>query len=112
MAALTVDFRKHRGPTPADDMAAQIITDCGNFTHCHTHTFAHTAKFVPSGVHWLVTGAVPSRGHPLYPFTWVHICTLAVCTFKGKYVPLRTKLYLIVLWYHNVPFEKGENLSF
>ncbi len=32
MAALTVDFRKNSGPTPADDMAAQIITDCGNFT--------------------------------------------------------------------------------
>ncbi len=29
---MTVDFRKHSGPTPADDMAAQIITDCGNFT--------------------------------------------------------------------------------
>ncbi len=32
MAALTVYFRKHSGPTPADDMAAQIFTDCGNFT--------------------------------------------------------------------------------
>ncbi len=32
MAALTVDFRKHSGSTPADDMTAQIITDCGNFT--------------------------------------------------------------------------------
>ncbi len=32
MAVLTVDFRKHSGPTPADDMAAQIITDYGNFT--------------------------------------------------------------------------------
>ncbi len=32
MSALTVDFRKHSGSTPADDMAAQIITDCGNFT--------------------------------------------------------------------------------
>ncbi len=32
MAALTVDFRKHSRPTLADDMAAQIITDCGNFT--------------------------------------------------------------------------------
>ncbi len=31
-AVLTVDFRKHSGPTPADDMAAQIMTDCGNFT--------------------------------------------------------------------------------
>ncbi len=27
-----LNFRKHSGPTPADDMAAQIITDCGNFT--------------------------------------------------------------------------------
>ncbi len=25
-------FRKHSGSTPADDMAAQIITDCGNYT--------------------------------------------------------------------------------
>ncbi len=32
MAALTVDFRKLSGPTRADDMAVQIITDCGNFT--------------------------------------------------------------------------------
>ncbi len=32
MGALTVDFRKHSGSTPADDMAAQINTDCGNFT--------------------------------------------------------------------------------
>ncbi len=30
MTALTVDFRKHSGPTPADNMSAQII--CGNFT--------------------------------------------------------------------------------
>ncbi len=28
MAALTVDFRKHSEPTPADDITAQIITDC------------------------------------------------------------------------------------
>ncbi len=32
MAVLTVDFSKHSGPTPADVKAAQIITDCGNFT--------------------------------------------------------------------------------
>ncbi len=31
-AVLTLDFRKHSGPTPADDMAPQTITDCGNFT--------------------------------------------------------------------------------
>ncbi len=32
MTVLILDFRKHSGPTPADDMAAQIISDCGNFT--------------------------------------------------------------------------------
>ena len=32
MAALTLDLRKHSWPTPADDMAPQTITDCGNFT--------------------------------------------------------------------------------
>ncbi len=31
-AVLTLDLRKHSGPTPADDMATQTITDCGNFT--------------------------------------------------------------------------------
>ncbi len=30
-AVLTLDLRKHSGPTPADDMAPQTITDCGNF---------------------------------------------------------------------------------
>ncbi len=25
-------FKKHNGPTPADDFAPQIITDCGNLT--------------------------------------------------------------------------------
>ncbi len=27
-----VGFQKHNGPTPADDIAHQIITDCGNLT--------------------------------------------------------------------------------
>ncbi len=31
-AVLTLDLRKHSGPTPADDMAPQTITDCGNVT--------------------------------------------------------------------------------
>ncbi len=31
-AVLTLDLRKHSGPTPADGMAPQTITDCGNFT--------------------------------------------------------------------------------
>ncbi|MEQ2232186.1 hypothetical protein ILYODFUR_008610 [Ilyodon furcidens] len=32
MAVLTVGFIKQSGPTPADDMEPQLITDCGNFT--------------------------------------------------------------------------------
>ncbi len=31
-AVWTLDLRKHSGPTPADGMAPQTITDCGNFT--------------------------------------------------------------------------------
>ncbi len=27
-----IGFKKHNGPTPADDIAPQIITDCGNLT--------------------------------------------------------------------------------
>ncbi len=30
--AVTLVFKKHNGPTPADDIAPQIITDCGNLT--------------------------------------------------------------------------------
>ncbi len=29
---MTLVFKKHNGPTPADDIAHQIITDCGNLT--------------------------------------------------------------------------------
>ncbi len=32
MGAVTLVFQKHNGPTPADDIAPQIITDCGNLT--------------------------------------------------------------------------------
>ncbi len=62
MAALTVDFRKHSGPTPADDMAAQIITDCGNFTldfkqhgFCASPLFLQTlGTWFPNEMqHWL-----------------------------------------------------------
>ncbi len=29
---MTLVFKKHNGPTPADDITPQIITDCGNLT--------------------------------------------------------------------------------
>ncbi len=49
MAALTVDFRKHSGPTPADDMAAQIITDCENFKQ---HGFCVSPLFLQTLAPW------------------------------------------------------------
>ncbi len=53
MAALTVDFRKHSGPTPADDMAAQIITDCGNFTlDFKQHGFCASPRFLQTLGPW------------------------------------------------------------
>ncbi len=53
MAALTVDFRKHSGPTPADDMAAQIITDCGNFTlDFKQHGFCASPLFLQTQGPW------------------------------------------------------------
>ncbi len=30
--AVTLVFKKHNGPKPADDITPQIITDCGNLT--------------------------------------------------------------------------------
>ncbi len=32
MGAVTLVYKKHNGPTPADDIVPQIITDCGNLT--------------------------------------------------------------------------------
>ncbi len=53
MAVLTVDFRKHSGPTPADDMAAQIITDCGNFTlDLKQHGFCASPLFLQTLGPW------------------------------------------------------------
>ncbi len=54
MAALTVDFRKHSGPTPADDTAAQIITDCGNVTlDFKRHGFCASPLFLQTLGPWL-----------------------------------------------------------
>ncbi len=53
MAVLTVDFRKHSGPTPADDMAAQIITDCVNFTlDFKQHEFCASPLFLQTLEPW------------------------------------------------------------
>ncbi len=55
MAALTVDFRKHSGPTPTDDMAAKIITDCGNFTvDFKQHGFCTSPLFLQTLGPWFL----------------------------------------------------------
>ncbi len=71
MAALTVDFRKHNGPTPADDMAAQIITDCGNLTldfkqhgFCASPLFLQTlGPWFPNEMQNLLSSEKRTLGH-------------------------------------------------
>ncbi len=60
------------------------VATCKITNHLYCTFSEKSAKFTPSGVQWVVTGAVPLRVHPLYPFTWVRICTLAVCTFQKE----------------------------
>ncbi len=53
MVALTVDFRKHSGPTPADNMADQIITDCRIFTlDFKKHRFCASPLFLQTLGPW------------------------------------------------------------
>ncbi len=71
MAALTVDFRKHSGPTPADDMAAQIITVSGNFTldfkqhgFCASPLFLQTlGPWFPNEMHNLLSSEKRTLDH-------------------------------------------------
>ncbi len=55
-AVLTLDLRKHSGPTPADDMAPQTITDCGNFTlDLKQRGFCASPLFLQTLVSWFPT---------------------------------------------------------
>ncbi len=50
---LTLDLRKHSGPTPADDMAPQTITDCGNVTlDLKQHGFCASSLFLQTLGPW------------------------------------------------------------
>ncbi len=52
-AVLTLDLRKHSGPTPANDMAPQTITDCGNFTlDLKQHGFCASPLFLQTLGPW------------------------------------------------------------
>ncbi len=71
MAALTVDFRKHSGPTPADDMAAQIITDCGNFTlDFKQHGFFASPFFLQTLGPWFKNEMQKWLGSPFPEDVW------------------------------------------
>ncbi len=68
-AVLTLDLRKHSGPTPADDMAPQTITDCGNFTldlkqrgFCASPLFLQTSS----------SGTLISKGNAKFTFIREH----------------------------------------
>ncbi len=65
MAVLTADFRKHSGPTPADDMAAQIIPDCGIFTlDFKPHGFCASTWLPPD------SGTLISQWNAKFTFIW------------------------------------------
>ncbi len=61
MAALTLDFRKHSGTTPADDMAPQIITDW----NLHTGLQATWILCLPSAF-----GTLISKLNCKFTFIW------------------------------------------
>ncbi len=66
---LTLDFRKHSGSTPAHDMAAQIITDCGNFTlDFKQHGFCASPHFLQNLGPWFpneIQNELPSEKRTL-----------------------------------------------
>ncbi len=53
LCAVHCDLRKHSGPTPADDMAPQTITDFGNFTlDLKQHGFCASPLFLQTLGPW------------------------------------------------------------
>ncbi len=59
-----LDFRKHSGPTPADDMAAQIITDFVNFTLDFKHHGFCLSTLPPD------SGTLISKWKAKFTFIW------------------------------------------
>ncbi len=61
----TVTPGKHSGPTPADDMAAQIINDCGNFIlDFKQHGFCASPLLPPD------SGTLISKWNVTFTFIW------------------------------------------
>ncbi len=111
-----LDFRKDSGPTPADDMAAQIFSDCGNFTlDFKKHGFCSAPLFLqtlgspfPEDVwvwwllmHWLQLQFTPCEALPSVwiSFAWQysqacgHPCCLR--TFSYSISSFQSTLHLI-----------------
>ncbi len=120
MAALTVDFRKHSGPTPVDDMAAQIITDCGNFTldfkqHgiCASPLFLQTlGPWFPNEMQNLLSSEKRTLDHWATVFVeGVNVrlldhcqvsSLLHYCGFKEQEIPGIYTVGMVIYWNSNV----------
>ncbi len=63
-AVLTVDFRKHSGPTPADDMATQIITDWKLHTGLQATWILFLSTLPP------VSGTLIYKWNATFTFIW------------------------------------------
>lgn len=66
MALLTFDLLKHNAPTPADDLAPQTITDCGNFPlELKQLRLDACISTLPPG-----SGILVSKWNKKCPFSW------------------------------------------
>ncbi len=114
---LTVDFRKHSGPTPADDMAAQIITDCGNFTlDFKKHGFCASLLFLQTLGPWfnMFWYSTPFSNDPLWLILFVegvndHLldhCQVSsvphYCGFKEQEILRIYNVWMRIYWNSNV----------
>ncbi len=65
-AVLTLDLRKHSGPTPADYMAPQTITDCGNLHWTSSNVDSVPLSLPPD------SGTLISKGNAKFTFIREH----------------------------------------
>ncbi len=59
-----MDFRKHSGPTPVDDMEPQTITDCENFTRLQETWILFLSTLPPD------SGTLISKLNATFTFIW------------------------------------------
>ncbi len=107
MAVLTEHFRKHSGPTLADDMAAQIITYCGNFdwqysqacSHpCCLCTFSYPISSFQSTLHLICFDTALLEQPPLSVMTLCDLLSLWRCQWSSS-GPLPSQQCSPLLWF-------------